>query len=308
MPKVCADPVEMSNSPINFVLGIGAQKAGTTWLHHFLSLHPETEMGPVKEYHVWDTFFLFEDERRQARIRHRLSRLKQKTQPGRTVSGGSEVSTVLEQLRCSQLLMENPDQYPGYFVGLAQSRKGVKAVGDITPAYALLDSRAHSHIRTVLEACGFVVKPVFILRDPVSRVISAYDMYLRRWQPRPDRSGPTEPVSLEEFAAWPSVRERTDYRQTVRALEQAFGVDRIFLGLFETFFTRQSIHRLLEFVGISWAEAPTGQALNKSRTGFSESSQQRRMLREIYADTYDYCSQRFPDWDLEQVWSPHSDS
>ncbi|MDC0147613.1 sulfotransferase [Alphaproteobacteria bacterium] len=32
-----------------FFVCIGAQKAGTTWLNHYLSKHPEVFIGPVKE-------------------------------------------------------------------------------------------------------------------------------------------------------------------------------------------------------------------------------------------------------------------
>ncbi|HEX7966554.1 MAG TPA: sulfotransferase domain-containing protein [Gammaproteobacteria bacterium] len=35
-------------------LGIGAQKAGTTWLHGMLQLHPGVGMPAVKEVHYWD--------------------------------------------------------------------------------------------------------------------------------------------------------------------------------------------------------------------------------------------------------------
>ena len=35
-------------------LGIGAQKSGTTWLHHNLSQHPGVWMPPVKELHYFD--------------------------------------------------------------------------------------------------------------------------------------------------------------------------------------------------------------------------------------------------------------
>ena len=33
----------------NLVLTIGAMKAGTTSLHHYMSVHPEVSMAPVKE-------------------------------------------------------------------------------------------------------------------------------------------------------------------------------------------------------------------------------------------------------------------
>ncbi len=35
-------------------LGIGAQKAGTTWLHRMLSRHPDVGMPEQKELHFWD--------------------------------------------------------------------------------------------------------------------------------------------------------------------------------------------------------------------------------------------------------------
>ena len=36
------------------LFGIGAQKAGTSWLHSVLSSHPECHL-PVKEVHYFDT-------------------------------------------------------------------------------------------------------------------------------------------------------------------------------------------------------------------------------------------------------------
>ncbi len=42
----------MSNKPS--FLGIGAQKAGTTWIHKRLEIHPELYLPPEKEIHYWD--------------------------------------------------------------------------------------------------------------------------------------------------------------------------------------------------------------------------------------------------------------
>lgn len=35
-------------------LGIGAQKAGTTWLYEKLRLHPDIAFPAGKEVHFWD--------------------------------------------------------------------------------------------------------------------------------------------------------------------------------------------------------------------------------------------------------------
>ena len=40
-----------------FVLGLGAQKAGTSWLHRTLSKNDNVNLGFEKEYHVWDYVF-----------------------------------------------------------------------------------------------------------------------------------------------------------------------------------------------------------------------------------------------------------
>ena len=41
-----------------FVLGVGSQKAGTSWLHKQLDNNKNFNMGFTKEYHIWDAKFL----------------------------------------------------------------------------------------------------------------------------------------------------------------------------------------------------------------------------------------------------------
>ena len=41
-----------------FLLGVGAMKAGTTWLHDHLAASPQCEPGRRKEYHVFDSLDL----------------------------------------------------------------------------------------------------------------------------------------------------------------------------------------------------------------------------------------------------------
>ena len=41
-----------------FLLGVGAMKAGTTWLHDYLAASPQCEPGVRKEYHVFDSLDL----------------------------------------------------------------------------------------------------------------------------------------------------------------------------------------------------------------------------------------------------------
>ena len=41
-----------------FFLGVGAMKCGTTWLHKYLELFPNFDFNGIKQYHIWDSFYL----------------------------------------------------------------------------------------------------------------------------------------------------------------------------------------------------------------------------------------------------------
>jgi flagellin-specific chaperone FliS len=41
-----------------YFVGIGAQKAGTTWLANYLDAHPQVAFSPIKELHFFDAVFL----------------------------------------------------------------------------------------------------------------------------------------------------------------------------------------------------------------------------------------------------------
>lgn len=43
-----------------FLLGVGAQKSGTTWLYKYLSDNSNVSFGPLKEYHIWDGIYIKE--------------------------------------------------------------------------------------------------------------------------------------------------------------------------------------------------------------------------------------------------------
>ena len=45
--------VSISRKPI-FILGVGAQKSGTTWLHNILSTQSYSNFVHLKEYHIWN--------------------------------------------------------------------------------------------------------------------------------------------------------------------------------------------------------------------------------------------------------------
>ena len=71
--------VEGARVTKTFLLGVGAQKAGTTWVYRYLRSHPACAMGPIKEYAVFDTherpeLFSGRSRNRFERLRHEAER------------------------------------------------------------------------------------------------------------------------------------------------------------------------------------------------------------------------------------------
>lgn len=66
------------NLKLDFAI-VGAQKAGTTALHHFLSKHPKIIFGKVKELHYFDDDTMFDSKNREINNRN-LSKLFERFQ------------------------------------------------------------------------------------------------------------------------------------------------------------------------------------------------------------------------------------
>ncbi|MEC8213994.1 MAG: hypothetical protein VX069_02885 [Cyanobacteriota bacterium] len=142
-----------------FILGVGAQKAGTTWLASQLEKANFFSNGGVKEFHVFNKL-LTKNKRtnnpykliKRANInRHIKQRLKQEQ----------------ELLISPRMLMRlSPSAYFDFFDYLYLRQQDVSHVGDITPAYSTLGSTKFSLIREGLLSKNFQPKVIFLMRDP----------------------------------------------------------------------------------------------------------------------------------------------
>lgn len=227
----------MGDSP-TFVLGVGAQKAGTTWLYHYLRELEGADFGFTKEYHFHDCISLpcmqwYRDLLVQ-RVCHEL---------GSTDSLSSGISQLA--------FMGNPQLYYAYFTSLFMA--GARLSGDITPAYALLAPEVLASCDASFARLGIRVMVVYVMRDPLMRLISSLRQYrLMRGMP---------PQSLEEEVAllsigWDalpeSVRRRGAYDRTLAVLQQVFPPDRLHLELYEDMFSAEATAQLCHALKTPW--------------------------------------------------------
>ena len=227
-----------------FLLWVGCQKGGTTWLHDQLSKSNNFDGGLFKEYHVFDCLHIEPCLNIKEPLIQRLKEIN-----NLNISSPNTLGTLMHNL-----FFSNPDSYFDYFDYLWLSKKSTKIVGDITPSYCGLDSKVFQTIRKKLEERGFRVKIVFLMRDPVERIHSMFRMKKRDLSKSNEISSEIIKISEDEFIKKKykdvNVEFRTRYDKTILNLESAFDEENIFYSLYEDLFSDECISRLSKFLEI----------------------------------------------------------
>ena len=155
------------------LVGIGAQKTGTTWLHNYLSGHPEVWISPIKELHVFDHRHLYSPNTLRSTLLNRSARLAKDI----VQKNGANSAEAYELLITSALRAQMIDQIDKYIEYFSDRVADEPVFGEITPAYSLLPKAGFREILSLHPN----VKFVFIMRDPIKRAWSHInDQFERR--------------------------------------------------------------------------------------------------------------------------------
>ncbi|MEM6826678.1 MAG: sulfotransferase [Pseudomonadota bacterium] len=280
-----------------FILGIGCQKAGTTWLWDYLNSIDEITFTQPKELHVFDAMlrpelhaqFLF-----KARVQH-LSRTP--LQKLRHKLGWYEPGFVRAKQRIE--MIANPQAYVEYFRSLDPS---AKAVGEITPSYATLNASHFRFIRELLEP-HFNLRVVLLLRDPVHRAFSAAKHLIRGYKRNfPIALGSDPNEFLESILETSYILERQDYERLLLSLDEAFEPGQVHVEFYERLFTDEAVRSLTEFVGVEAKKADFAKQVNAGLQTSSLDPKMAKRAGEIYSGTYEYCRQRFGAELIDKIW------
>ena len=118
---------------VTLLFGIGATKAGTSWLHAWLSGHPEVHLWPHKELHYFDAL---DDGRVMQQIDHICerratlrARMKTTTEPERLQRLAFRVAELDRYLGLIGPGRLDPAAYMAFLTGLTVSTLMLMAVG-----------------------------------------------------------------------------------------------------------------------------------------------------------------------------------
>ncbi len=225
-------------------LGIGAQKAGTTWLHTNLARHPQIWMPPIKEMHYLD--------HRPPHLVERLFGRKQFLKSGRALlrrrlveaaRGGSREDLAWAARYC--LGRRSDDWYCALFPKIDG-----KITGEVCPGYARLDGDQVARVYAMMPK----TKIIYLIRNPIERAWSGLAMHFRK-----DGVGSIEEVAETEIEArlrHPKSWRHGEYAKNLAAWESCYPAEQISVGFFDELLEnpRGQLKEILGFLGVDNAD------------------------------------------------------
>lgn len=275
-----------------FLLGVGCQKGGTTWLFDYLSKSPVVRMPPVKELHIFDSLDL---EFSRGKVSNLIRRSEEVRPDGRAYG----------PIQLRMAMLDDIDVYFNYFLDTLRE-DGVQLVADITPAYAALSPKRYRFIKRRFENAGVKVKVIFLMRDPVERAWSSVRMRLRNKRERDPDARMLERHNDESLLLKVHDKEgslaRTNYRATVKNLEKVFDSDSIYYGFYERLFNDESTRAICSFLGIPHIDADFDQRLNESPKSSPISTEASMAVATFHRDVYRFVEDRFGADFIRSIW------
>lgn len=232
-------------------LGIGAQKAGTTWLYQQLARHPAVDFPGRRDHPFWDA----------------------SANPGLPTPG------LKEHHFWNWPSADDPDAVAAY---LAQFDHPTRHQGDITPAYALLPIERIRQIRDLAPDLHLI----YILRNPIERAWSAARMALGRAEMTLDEA--SDQWFIDHFRSRGS-RARGDYLATINRWQAVFPPEQLLLLLHDDIATAP--RTLLERLAVHLRLDPEpfralAEDIVKRRVFGAERAPLRPSLRAVLQDIY----------------------
>ena len=255
-----------------FILGLGNQRCGTSWLHKYLCQSNKFAEGFTKEFHVWDRrdLKLFSNKKTHLSLR-----------------------TLISPKRYQRYRIENSDDYYfSYFDKLMGREKVISA--DITPSYSGLRARRLKFIKKKFAEKEIDTKVIILVREPLSRIKSAVRFNL-------DRGNYSESIKLNETDFESALTQyyktehcsiRTRYENIISEAESVFPSDSMYISFYENMFEKSEIERLSKFLQIEPKFEFAKVKINQIRNVVSDTNVDLK-VKAYYADTYDYFYKNF---------------
>ena len=277
-----------------FVLGVGCQKGGTSWLYDQLCSSKGFQAGFSKEYHVFDDVYDVLRKRLNS-IDYNPHENNNNNNNNTNTQANDGSPSILADKNSIETFRLEPKTYFDYFQSLLDESETSHVTGDITPLYAGLPNKAYQQIREQFRQRGISVKVLFIMRDPIERIWSQIRMRRRNDEQTHNMLDQrTESDAMLIRYKQLGVEIRTRYEDTIKNIESCFNEHEILYLLYEELFTDTSRCQIENFLGIQLNTYDTHRIVNKTpKTDEVIDPDILKTVANHYKATYLFCDTKF---------------
>jgi len=239
---------------------IGAQKAGTSWFHEVFGSRSDVWVPPFKELHFFDHKFIPANRRW---TKWHVAKGVKSAKARYHSNPEAYDPDFLEYLR----MIETPPMFNGRWYRSIFAKSGAQQICmDVTPEYCTIPDEGVEFVKRFLPHSQFL----FIVRDPLERVISQLRMNLSR-----KKLTPSSHCEWIEAVSDPELLVRGDYIQYIPRWRQHFSDKRLLIMPFAKIKTSpyEFLSEVERFVGLPksiYLEDPSKQIHKTSRIKIPE--------------------------------------
>ncbi len=281
-------------------IGIGAPRAGTTWLYAMLLKHPNISLPPLKELHYFDVIDPSVNRNSYRFGPHLKSRTRHNL--------GAAASLLNVPLKKKPVF--NPSWDLRYFSGqfnekwyrrlFRKEHKLGMVTGEITPSYSLLSAEYINSIISINNEMKFI----YILRDPVDRSWSHAVKIFSRDKGVPLKDVPTE--SLIKFFQSDENICCGSYAKNIKNYLSVIDSRNLLIIYFDDIKTDPAnvLSKIYSFIGVSKIQDMDENILNKpvnaSSFGCDVPDIYTHLLSNIFRDDVEALCKMYTGW--PDVW------
>lgn len=255
---------------VSILFGIGAQKAGTSWLYHYLGQHPACRPGPIKELRYFDTVSGV----------GRVNRVKRRSQWKRLdLTDIVEREAWLQGVEKIHAVCTAPDpNHQSYVDLLTDGLQPGQVALDITPNYARLSAETFRQMAELGDT-----RFLFLLREPVSRLWSAVRFKIANEVEDPAEFETACRSWLDFMLGSDKPRQFawSDYAATLERLDTAVPAERKLVLFYEDLFSPETAMRICDFLGIERRSPDDARVVNKGLSAQMRGDQMEPLLARL---------------------------
>ncbi len=269
----------MGMSDVTLVFGTGATRAGTSWLHKYLSSHPECHMRRQKELHYFSSLETGSFSWRLQALEERELRLLKRHDKAEYDDQARIRAELNDTLEWHAFYKKRVADHNGYLGYLKNGITTEHVVGEITPAYSMLSAETFRDMASLAPTTLFI----YIMRDPLERLWSNARMAARR---AARFGGSLEDHAKDILEAFldgdhQGLQKRTDYEKSLTNMTASISRDSILFLFFETMFTDETVNRIADFLNISHKSGQFSQVAHPGSDVDIDPDQRRRALDQL---------------------------